>query len=416
MRILYVCSDFGIPVFGHKGASIHLRSMARALSDAGHTVRVLSPSIEREANLDFDVPVQTPVDLGDCGPALRELRLVDKLLGVLPSGHAARLSQETRNLLYNQVLARGRDAARDFDADIVYERYALFAFGGLELARALGVPHLLEVNAPLCLEQERARGLHLPDLARAIERRVWCETDGFLAVSEELRQLALHAGTAPERVHVLPNGVDAARFVARPDAATRLRRELALGEGPVLGFVGSLKSWHGTEVLLRAFAALRPSRPDARLLLVGDGPMAADLRAEAAALGVESAVHFTGAVEHARVPDLLAAMDVAVAPYLPSDDFYFSPIKVYEYLAAGKAVVASRLGQISELIEADLVLPAEPGDVASLQRALEGALSAPGEAASRAARGRDWTLRERTWAANARRVSEIAAACSAAPA
>lgn len=414
MRIVYVSSDFGVPVFGHKGASIHVRAVARALVDLGHEVRILSPAIEPEAHRDFDVPVTSPIDLEPFAAALAGLRAVDKTVGTLPTGHAARLSQEVRNLLYNRLLAGAGETLRGFGADLVYERYALFAFGGLELARSLGVPHLLEVNAPLCLEQERARGLHLPDLARALERRVWCGTDALLAVSAELRQEALAQGAAPERVHVLPNGVDAERFVARPGAAQRLRHELDLGDGPVLGFVGSLKRWHGTEVLLRAFAALQPRWPQARLLLVGDGPMAADLRREAAELGVEAAVRFTGAVEHGRIPDLLAAMDVAVAPYLPSDDFYFSPIKVYEYLAAGRAVVASRLGQILELVEADLVVPAEAGDAASLAGALEAVLRDPQRAAQRAARGRAWTLRERTWSANARRAVDIATRCIAA--
>jgi glycosyltransferase involved in cell wall biosynthesis len=415
MRILYVCSDFGVPVYGHKGASIHLRAMARAFADLGHELRILSPAIEREANLDFDLPVETPVSLAACAPALAELRTADRWLGELPTGHAARVSQEVRNLLYNAALARAADQLRVWTPDFVYERYALFGSGGLELARQLGVPHVLEVNAPLCLEQERARGLHLGDVARAVEARVWCETGALLAVSAELRAMALDLGTAPQRAHVLPNGVDAARFVAAPGAAASVRAELDLGAGPVVGFVGSLKSWHGTDVLLGAFAALRPQWPGARLLVVGAGPMAATLAERAQALGIGADVRFTGAVEHVRIPALLAAMDVAVAPYLPSEDFYFSPIKVYEYMAAGRPVVASRLGQIVDLVGAGLVCPAEPGDPASLAAALAGILRDEPAAAAQAARGRDWVLAERTWAANARRVVEIALAPSGAP-
>ena len=410
MRILYVCSDFGVPVYGHKGASIHLRAMARAFTDIGHELRVLSPAIEREANLEFEVPVETPVSLGPHAEALAELRRVDRMLGRLESGHTARVAQEIRNLLYNRALANATGALRDFRADFVYERYALFGFGGLDLARHLGIPHVLEVNAPLSLEQERARGLHLGDLARAIEHRLWTGSDALLVVSEELRAMAVEQGVAPERVHVLPNGVDAERFTPSPQAAARVRTELGLGAGPVIGFVGSLKAWHGTDVLLRAFASILKRWTDARLLLVGDGPAAQDLRHEARELGIAAAVRSTGAIEHARVPDYLAAMDIAVAPYLPSDDFYFSPIKVYEYLAAGKPVVASRIGQIVPLAEAGFVHPAEAGDVDGLARALNEVLAAPEAAALRATRGRDWVLRERTWTSNARRALEIATA------
>lgn len=414
MRILYVCSDFGVPVYGHKGASIHLRAMARALTDTGHTVQILSPALERDANFDFEVPAVTPISMAEHSTTLDVLRRADKRFGKLASGHVSRLGQEVRNLVYNDLLARAADSLRGFSADCVYERYALFADGGLALARALGVPHLLEVNAPLCLEQERVRGLHLGDLAREIETRVWCETDAFLGVSAELRGMALEAGAAAARVHVVPNGVDAARFQPQPGARDALRRELGLGSGPVLGFVGSLKSWHGTDVLLRAFARLAPRWPQARLLLVGEGPMAEALRSAAEDLEVASAVCFTGAVDHARVPDFLAAMDVTVAPYLPSEDFYFSPIKIYEYLAAGKPVVASHLGQIVALAEAGYVDTVPPGDADALAAALEAVLASPDRATERTARGREWTLRERTWTANARRLAELASAKSAA--
>jgi glycosyltransferase involved in cell wall biosynthesis len=416
MRILYVSSDFGVPVYGHKGASIHLRSMARAFAALGHEVHVVSPAVDPVGNLDFTIPASAPVTLAAHEASLAALRQLDQKLGPLESGHGARVAQEVRNLLYNQELARSADRLRELAPDFVYERYALFGFGGLELARALAVPHLLEVNAPLCLEHERARGLHLGDLARAFERRAWCETGAMLAVSEPLRARALELGAVPGRVHVVPNGVDAARFAVPAAAGAACRAELGLGAGPVLGFVGSLKAWHGTDVLLRAFALLRARLPQAQLLLVGDGPTAEALRRDAVTLGVHAAVHFTGAVEHARIPVLLAAMDVAVAPYLPAEDFYFSPIKVYEYMAAGRPVVASRLGEMSALAAAGLLLAVEPGDAGALAVALERLLEAPHAAARLAEFARDWVGRERTWEANARRAVALALESSAAPA
>jgi glycosyltransferase involved in cell wall biosynthesis len=416
MRILYVSSDFGVPVYGHKGASIHLRAMAQAFTALGHEVRILSPATEQTAHHDFTVPVLPPCSMAAHAASLAALRQLDRGLGSLDSGHASRLSQEVRNLLYNQELAPRAGALAEFAPDVVYERYALFGFGGLELARALAVPHLLEVNAPLCLEHERVRGLHLGDLARAIERRTWCETGALLAVSAPLGARAVELGAAPERVHVVPNGVDAGRFGCDAAAGQRCRQSLGLGAGPVVGFVGSLKAWHGTEVLLRAFARLRAQVPRVELLVVGDGPTAEALRLEAAALAVAPAVHFTGAVEHGSIPALLAAMDVAVAPYLPAEDFYFSPIKVYEYMAAGRPVVASRLGELVPLADAGLLHAVEPGDSEALAQALATELAAPQAGAARAARARTWVTQERTWEANARRALALAAAGRAAAA
>ena len=408
MRILYVCADFGVPVYGHKGASIHLRAMARAFAQSGHDIHILSPAIEREGNLEFDLPVSAPVSMAAHQPALDLLRKADKAMGTTSTGHPARTGHEVRNVLFNQLLAGAADAWRAFGADFVYERYALFGWGGLAFARALGVPHVLEVNAPLCLEQERARGLHMGDVARAVEARVWSGTDAVLAVSEELAAFIRDAGTPAERVHVLANGVDVEKFAAAAGRGRAVRAELGLGAGPVIGFVGSLKSWHGTDVLLEAFATLRPRWPEARLLIVGDGPMAESLRALAQERNLGAAAVFTGAVDHARIPELLDAMDFTVAPYRAASDFYFSPMKIYESLAAGRPVVASNLGQVAQLIEAGYVEPAAPGDTASLAAAMERVLQEPARAAGRAARGRAWTLAERTWQANARRAAELA--------
>jgi glycosyltransferase involved in cell wall biosynthesis len=406
MRILYVCSDYGVPVYGHKGASIHLRAMARAFAAAGHDVTIASPAVARDANHDFTVAAHDPIDASTWSPLLDRLRAVDRTLGDTASGHPARVGQEVRNLIYNQALAGATAAGRDFDC--IYERYALFGFGGLELARALQIPHVLEVNAPLCAEQQRVRGLHLADVARAIEDRVWCGTDAVLAVSDEIASETRARGAPAERVHVLPNGVDAERFALdRRAAAASVRQSLRLGSGPIIGFVGSLKPWHGTDILVEAFARLAPLHPTAHLLIVGDGPAAAALQAAARAQGIEARVRFTGAVEHAQVPQLVAAMDVAAAPYRAASDFYFSPIKVYEYLAAGTPVVASPLGQITALVDAGHVTPAAAGDAAALAAALDGILQAPAVAAEQAARGRAFTLAERTWSANAERVTGI---------
>lgn len=409
MRILYVCSDFGIPVFGHKGASVHLRAMACALRDLGHDVTVLSPATAPCGNPDFDVPVQTLAPSEADRATVRQLRRIDTSFQPLDSGHEPRLAYEVRNLLYTQTVAGAAERLAARGVDLIYERYALFANGGLALARELGVPHVLEVNAPLVQEQGRARGIQLRELALRIEKQVWCGSGAVLVVSEQLRQLALEYGVAAERVQVVPNGVDPALFDVAPDVRERLRNELDAHGCDVVGFVGSLKSWHGTEVLLRAFAKLRKARPDTRLWIVGDGPMRDALQSEVAALGLADAVHFAGVVDHARVPQFIAAMDVAVAPYLPADAFYFSPIKIYEYMACGVPVVASKLGQVVPLDEAGLVTAVEPGDVDALAAALGQALEARQTAAHRARQARDWVLRTRTWSVNARQVVAIGA-------
>ena len=176
-----------------------------------------------------------------------------------------------------------------------------------------------------------------------------------------------------------------------------------------VGFVGSMKPWHGVGDLLAAFAQLQAQEPNNRLLLVGDGPARGELQSRADSLGLSSAVHFTGAVSPAEIPAVLASMDVAVAPFHDRANFYFSPLKVYEYMAAGLPVVATDVGQLRDLIESGttglLVPPSAPAALASALGRLrrEPALRARFGQTARAR-----VLNEFTWERNARRILHLA--------
>jgi len=177
----------------------------------------------------------------------------------------------------------------------------------------------------------------------------------------------------------------------------------------VVGFAGSLKPWHGVATLLDAFATLRAHTPTARLLIIGTGPQEAAARARATALGLGDAVVFTGAVAHDAMPGLLAAMDIGVAPYLAVPDFYFSPLKLYEYMAAGLAVVASDAGAIATLVRAsETGLLCPPGDAPALGWALACLAYDPTLRARLGAAARAEAERH-TWAANARTIVALAA-------
>jgi glycosyltransferase involved in cell wall biosynthesis len=134
-----------------------------------------------------------------------------------------------------------------------------------------------------------------------------------------------------------------------------------------VGFIGTLKPWHGLPTLVEAFAELYREDPTMRLLVVGDGPLGSWLEHGLKASGISHATRTTGAVSPQSIPALLSAMDAAVAPYTARPDFYFSPLKILEYMAAGLPVVASRIGQIQELIsDGETGLLSEPDDAHSL--------------------------------------------------
>jgi glycosyltransferase involved in cell wall biosynthesis len=418
MKIVYISADFGVPILGYKGASIHVREMVGALRLAGHAVCIISPAIDegKEGRGKNQTEAGTPpaslagVDLLPVLPPERLLQLLedferlDKFFGM-----KTRIRQELRNLLYNLALHEKALAhLQRQPVDFIYERYALFGFAGIRLARALGVPHILEVNAPLAYEQEKTRGLEMKELARETERRIFRETDRVIVVSRPLQEFVVACGVPEARIHLLPNAVEPRHFVVA-DHGQAVRAQYRLAGKRVIGFVGSLKPWHGVETLIEAFRALHAKAPDTHLLIVGDGPKREDLEQYAQAGGLKDAVTFTGNVAYDRVPPHIAAMDVTVAPYIPHENFYYSPIKIFEYMAVGKPVVAGRIGQVEEIItDGETGMLFEPGNIEQLAAVLaklagdQGLCHRLGENASA------WVRKERTWDNNARQVAALA--------
>ncbi len=398
MRVLYLNLDRGIPVLGDKGGSVHVRSVVTALTRLGHDVTLLcsragSGNAPPPGRL-IELPVAvTPEDL--LAEAMR--------LGLFPAAlDDPQTRREVTLLAHDHALPRRIEAAlaaADMRPDLVYERHALFHIAGIAVAALLGVPRILEVNAPLAVEQERYRGLVLRDLAVAREESSWRAADLAVAVSQDMHRHLRAASVAERQILVAPNGVDTALFRPDPQAGARVRRSHRLGDDPVIGFVGSFKAWHGVEMLIETICRLRGNWQRLRLLAVGAGPLLAAAQERAAALGLAEAAVFTGAVPHDAVPAYLAATDFTVAPYPGRDGFYFSPLKIVESLAAGRAVVAPAIGQITALIEhgtTGLLYP--PGDATACEDAIRRLLTEPqlcarlgAQAAQRAQAAWDWT-------------------------
>lgn len=316
MRIAYICADAGVPVFGCKGCSIHVQEVIRAFRKQGHEVVLFAANLGGEAPLDLAISVHQ-----------------------LPLASGNRATKETASLAANVDL---RLALASSEFDLVYERYSLWSFAGMEYARDVKIPGILEVNAPLIAEQQKYRGLVNLEAAQQVAARVFSAASSLIAVSEGV---AAYLATFPAtrgKIYVIPNGVNCDRFTPIPSIANK--------DNFTVGFVGTMKPWHGLPTLISAFTILHRADTNARLLIVGDGPEREQVTTALAARGLQHAATITGAVTPAVVPELLAAMDVAVAPY-PKQSHYFSPLKVYEYMAAGLPVVASEVGQLTDIIQ-----------------------------------------------------------------
>lgn len=246
--------------------------------------------------------------------------------------------------------------------DVVLALHAL-RFSILVAARRLGIPVVLQVNASVPFEMRRYRPevRLVPGLSEAIETRMLEAAEGVFVVSAALREYFAARGVGVEAVEVIPNGADPQQF--RPEAADRSLRNRFPGR-TLVGFVGSFAGFHGLELLESAVA--EAARRDVPAQFVFAGPGGERLARRLAERGLERHVTFLGYLPHERVPGVIAAMDVLLAPYPPQECFYFSPLKVFEYLACGRAVLAAGLGQIAEVIHPGvnglLYQPGEPGD------------------------------------------------------
>ncbi len=371
------------------GQAVHIEEMIHSLRELGHEVRVVAPGQGDPAQ-------------GHAGSMGGKVGWVHRLRANVPKALYELMEFGYSWLAYRRLLK----AAREFQPDVIYERYNLFLVAGLMLKNKLGLPLLLEVNAPLAQEREQhGGGLALPRLARWSEAKVWRGADAVLPVTAVLAGHIKAVGVPDSRLHVIPNGINEDHFAAAP-TSIEAKARLGWPDALVLGFTGFVRDWHGMDLVIRWMAT--PAAPaEARLLLVGDGPARAELERLANALQLGSRVRFTGVIDRHAVPAHVAAFDIALQPAVVA---YASPLKLFEYLALSKAVVAPATPNICEVLvqeeNALLFAPEQPGAFeAALQRLSTDAVLR--ERLGAAARQTIHT-RDLTWLGNARRVVGLA--------
>jgi glycosyltransferase involved in cell wall biosynthesis len=369
LRILYVAIDQTVP--GTLGGSVHVQAVAEGLAQLGHEVHVAArPGGEWPNGRVTWHDVAAPFGR----PALRFTR--------------------------RPAVAR---LARTIGPDVVMERYYNFGGEGIEAARALGVPAVLEVNAPIVdypgsPKARLDRALVIKPMQRWRDR-IARLADLFVTPSAAI----LPGWIDPSRVLQVEWGADTDTFVPGAPGPAPVERD---GTRVTCVFAGAFRTWHGAESLARALGRLHAAA-DPRFggLFVGDGPERAAVERQAA--GVPGVV-FTGALPHAALPATLARADIGVAPFDPerhaalSLGFYWSPLKIFEYMAAGLPVVAPALPRLQQLVthgrEGWLY---DPSDPVGLDRALV-ALADPALRRSLGSAARGRAVRDFSWAAHCR--------------
>jgi glycosyltransferase involved in cell wall biosynthesis len=377
---------------GQDAQGIHIREILGAFHALGHSTELVSFADRSHAAPVAEAPQGT---ISRPAPHRERYALLSRLRSLA-------LIYECAELLYNLwgfwALAR---AIRHRRPDLLYERYSLFNVSGALASRLWRIPMVLEVNAPLAYEKEHYERLVLRRLAYALERWICNHSTRTLVVSTPMKHILTREGVREDQLVVVPNGVNTVE-IASALGRCDVRARHGVGARLVLGFVGWFKPWHRLDTVIELLAARPAWRGRVHLMLVGDGPEAAALRNLVRALGLEGSVTFTGAVGRELIYDHIDAFDVALQPHVTE---YASPMKIFEYLALGKCVVAPDLDNIREILtHGEDALLFRAGDAGDMGRAIELLVTDPERVRrmSHAAR-RKIETRRYYWIDNARR-------------
>jgi glycosyltransferase involved in cell wall biosynthesis len=363
------------------GAATHIKGFVSAATELGTQVNLISNDYI-------------------AGLHQKELTLVDPE----PAGTTRAAFDLRNNLIFSAGALREIERA---PVDLIYQRYGRFTWAGVESSLRTGAPLFLEYNgSEVWIGKHWDMSGMIPLLER-FERLNLDAAARIFVVSEVERRNLLRAGIADEKIVVNPNGVDTETF--RPDiGGAVVRRDLGVREDEVLaGFVGTFGPWHGVLTLAEAITRL-PDDCGVRFLLVGAGRLRDEVERIVRSAGKAERVIFAGHVEHGRVPLLLDACDILLSPHVALEDgseFFGSPTKLFEYMAMGKGIIASRLGQICEVLaDGETALLVEPGNAQELSEAILRLGGSRELRESLGAAARRVAVERHTWTHNAGRV------------
>lgn len=376
MKVLFLASDPALGPDVPFGDSIRVGLLIEALRELGHEVEV------RWA-----------------GPAPQPGRVGRPRKSRVPVW-ARQLVRDARDLVRARAFRRSLDGVGG--QDVVFEFASYFAEVGVPIARRLGVPYLVEIEGPLAeLRYERgARGLR--PYGDALERRRLAAADRVVTVSEAYARRVVDEGGPSGGTVAVPNVADTARFQPDPVRRNEMRTRLGIADRLVVGFHGVFSPWYGLDALVEAFA--RVQTPEAVLLLVGDGVDREPVERLIAQHELGERVLITGFVSHDEVPGYLDAFDIGV---IPDHVWWTSPLKLFEYGAMRKPVIAARAISVESIAAAgELVLiePRSPFEIAQAIDSLADDASRRDELAAR------WSTRvaeEHGYSQFVRRIGEL---------
>lgn len=320
---------------------------------------------------------------------------------------------ELKDMAYNIPMgnALSRHLIRENIA-FIYQRYTLYSFAGLKMARRLGIPWVLEYNgSALWMAKNWDIDLVFQRTAVRAEERALKGADILVVVSDVMKEELVMRGVAAERILVNPNGVNADRY-SPAISGDAVRRRYGITGSVVCGFISTFGAWHGAKFLAHAICAMKgmPAFENVRFMLIGDGDEFSETKDIIDEGGMTDHCIFAGMVPQHEGASHLAACDIYLSPHVPNPDgtrFFGSPTKLFEYMAMGKAVIASRLEQIGDvLVDGETALLFEPGNRREFIAALQKAVEDPALRERLGRNARAAALEKHTWNRHTRRILE----------
>ncbi len=385
MNILYVHRTQGRAV-----EAVHIMGMVKAFEKLGHSVIIISPpGVSLKANFS---------ELSNAGKNFsgKALKWIGK--------HLPEVFFEAAEIALNiPVYIKIRKVIQRKKIDFIYERYALNTFAGLKISKKYGIPLIIEVNDATFVE--RVRRLVFRGIAQKTENQIFKNAHAIVTISSYFREKIIERGFKPDKIFVLTNAIDEAEFSGRGLKRDTIREKYAVKDRVVIGYTGAFVYWHRVDMLLEAFRVLMGKYPNIQLFLVGKGFGFDKIKSLIIEYGLEGIVTLPGYISHKDIPEYISAMDICV---IPDSNYYGSPMKLFEYMAMGKAVIAPRLKPLEDVIvNGASGYLFEKGNVDSLVQALSGLIENSSIRDKIGRTAKDLVFKEHTWAENARKVINI---------
>ncbi len=370
---------------------IHIREIVSSFRAMGHEVKVVSLLSDEAA---------VPEAGGNRSKGSFKDKLIEKIRWLLPD-----FAYEIAEILTNIPAWRlVNKSIKEFQPDFIYERYSNYGIAASYIAGKKGIPIILEANVPYYEYKKEWEKVYFPLFLKWIERKVFEYVSHIIVVSTTLKKSVIQYGISENKITVMPNGVNSELFCPL-GLKEKYKNKHKIQSEIVLGFIGAVRRWHKMDELIETLHEIGLDKYNAKMLIIGECSFMDELKAYTKSLGEENNILFLGRLPHNKMPEYLEMIDIAISPFAVK---YSSPMKILEYMAMGKCVIAPDMENIRDIIKPDQTgLLFKPDDSIDLKNKLQLSLEDSSLRSSIAKAGYHDVITHFSWMKNAKWVIEL---------